>query len=161
MKFTKNPTLYNALNIKTTEDNVCSQQYRFLIRVQRNEYLKNFLDENRRMVNNECLICSIVKGLNLKVDSTVELINIAISTELVRFNREISDRFYIHEDAQEVKVILTFNNSKFRSFKLMRKLYYKIRFDYKILFYLIKFCLFLYFILFILSVMLFLVALLT
>ena len=76
------------------------------------------------MVNNEALIGSIVKRLNLKVDSTMEQINVAISTELVRINRETSDRFHFNKDAQEIKAILTLNNSKFRSFKLMRKLYY-------------------------------------
>ena len=82
------------------------------------------MNENRSVVNNECMIGRIVSRLKLKTDATMIEINNAILDDIARIDRETSDRHLYSKEAQEVKHLLSLNNRKFRSFKLTRKLYY-------------------------------------
>ena len=116
--------LYGALEIETVEESVRILQYKFIKRIQTNQYLNSFLIETIKIQNDAGLVGNIMKRLELNGLISLDKLNKAIEKETEVLLKSKQDRSKFNKDAIAVKEILKLNNSYLRRKRLNEMLYY-------------------------------------
>jgi len=115
---------YAALGMENTVESLRKYQMKFLKRAQNNEYLHEFLQESRAIVNNEGMIGQLIMKEGWKYDCNLSELNKNINEKLSEINMKVIDRLWFNEEAQRVKSLLNLKNNYLKIFKLNQMLHY-------------------------------------
>ena len=125
-KYCHTTDLFSALNINTAEESLYISKFKFIQRMERNEYTKQFMEELREVNTTTGSLSRVVKymGLEQTSNNTYISINILdnIDEKLESIKQNMSDRFKYNPKVNEIKEILEIQNIKFRTFKFYKKL---------------------------------------
>jgi hypothetical protein len=115
---------YAALGMENTVESIRKYQMKFLQRAQNNEYLHEFLQESRAIVNNEGMIGQLIMKEGWKYDCNLSELNKNINEKLSEINMKVIDRLWFNEEAQRIKSLLNLKNNYLKIFKLNQMLHY-------------------------------------
>ena len=121
-KYCHTTDLFSALNINTAEESLYISKFKFIQRMERNEYTKQFMEELREVNTTTGSLSRVVKYMGLKQTSSSINILDNIDEKLESIKQNMSDRFKYNPKVNEIKEILEIQNIKFRTFKLYKKL---------------------------------------
>ena len=121
-KYCHTTDLFSALNINTAEESLYISKFKFIQRMERNEYTKQFMEELREVNTTTGSLSRVVKYMGLKQTSSSINILDNINEKLESIKQNMSDRFKYNPKVIEIKEILEIQNTKFRTFKLYKKL---------------------------------------
>jgi hypothetical protein len=106
--------LYGALDIESTRNTIMIQQMNFIIRIQKNEYLKKFLIESRKLQNNSGMI-----GRLLQINGWQKNVNLKKLNKLI-----MEKQNWFNEKVQQVKKTLEIKNNFLKKNRLNELLHY-------------------------------------
>jgi len=121
-KYCHTTDLFSALYINTAEESLYISKFKFIQRMERNEYTKQFMEELREVNTTTGSLSRVVKYMGLKQKSSSINILENIDEKLESIKQSMSDRFKYNPEVNEIKEILEIQNIKFRTFKLYKKL---------------------------------------
>ena len=110
--------------METTVESVRKYQMKFIKRAQNNNYLHEFLNESRTIVNNEGMIGQLIMEEGWKYNCNLSELNKNIDEKLIEINMKVNDRFCFNKEAQIVKSLLNLKNNYLKIFKLNQMLHY-------------------------------------
>jgi hypothetical protein len=116
--------IYSALKINTTDETIKINQIKFLLRAIENNFVKMFIHELLEL-NTVTNIIGTVKSEYLNATlKTFPMLITNLNKALETLKSQPMDRFRYNKEVHEILEILSYENAKYRSFKLMRKLYF-------------------------------------
>ena len=112
------------MSLESTKMSIRKLQMKFLLRAQNNDFVRNFIDESRKICNNEGMIGKLIMDEGWKYNSTLVELNKCIETKLFDINMNVIDAYFCNEEAQSVKTILSIRNGFLKTYKLNQLLHY-------------------------------------
>ncbi len=100
------------------------QQMNFILRIQKNDYVKNFLIESRNLMNNSGMIGRLLQISGWQPNIKLEKLNALILEKISDLARNKMDVYCFNEKVQKVKKILLLRNNFLRTIKLNELLHY-------------------------------------
>ena len=116
--------LYGALDIESTRNTIMIQQMNFIIRIQKNEYLKKFLIESRKLQNNSGMIGRMLQINGWQQNVNLEKLNKLIMEKQNELIQNKIDTYWFNEKVQQVKKTLEIKNNFLKKNRLNELLHY-------------------------------------
>ncbi len=116
--------IYSAMRIPTTNEMIEINKLKFLSRALKNEFVGSFIHELLQLDTKTNTIGKLKSSLLTNVAKTTTALTEAIDSELIYIKIKADDRFNYNNEVSEILDILSYTNSKYRSFKLTKYLYY-------------------------------------
>ena len=116
--------LYGALDIESTRNTIKIQQMNFIIRIQKNEYLKRFLIESRKLQNNSGMIGRLLQINGWQQNVNLEKLNKLIMEKQNELIQNKIDTYWFNEKVQQVKKTLEIKNNFLKKNRLNELLHY-------------------------------------
>ena len=112
--------LYSALRIELTADTYHKMQYEFVMRLQENQFVVNFL--KAMIKKNIGVLHSIKERLKINESETsLETLNSYMRNEIVNIEQRTRDSCF-NDEVREIEVLLNIANTRYRSYKLNKRL---------------------------------------
>ncbi len=116
--------LYSALKLNTPNETLEINQLKFLQRALKNEFVLEIIKDLLSLDTVTNVIGKIKTKWPNGLTYSPENLEFYITRELEFLNQKTIDRFRYNKEVDDLLIILSYTNPKYRSYKLTQKLYY-------------------------------------